>query len=472
MIRGVLFGFLGGGVLGLVVAAVVSLVSPLPARVQMETNATAPAPSPEVETLPAVETPSEADTPLSAEAVAQTPDTSIEEDAAPEADLTPAPRPDPATIDDVEPQPITETPGSIEVAIEDPVLPTPQAEEISRPNTVNENITISLRPVQRPTIAVTETATLNAPEVGNSPSAPSTINVPEETTRAAIDPDQTDIAATAQPTATENAGQGSLLQAATDLDEAFPQLRSNRLPTVGSSLVAADASGVGPDSPLVQFAAQFERINQRPMLSVVLMDEGRDDIDLSLLREFPFPLSVAIDPTASDAAERARQFRSVGLEVLAILDLPEGAKPEDVEVNLGTSLLGLPESVAILEGSGIGLQENREVSDKVISFVKSSGHGLVMLPKGLNTAQKMAARDGVPSVTVFRDFDGKEQTEVIMRRFLDQAAFKARQEEGVLMLGRLRPDTLAALAVWTLADRASTVALAPASALLRNQTEG
>ena len=81
-------------------------------------------------------------------------------------------------------------------------------------------------------------------------------------------------------------------------------------------------------------------------------------------------------------------------------------------------------------------------------------------------------RRGVPSVTVFRDIDSKGQTEVVMRRFLDQAAFKARQEDGVLMLGHLRQDTLAALAVWTLADRASTVALAPASTLLRAQTEG
>jgi polysaccharide deacetylase 2 family uncharacterized protein YibQ len=84
----------------------------------------------------------------------------------------------------------------------------------------------------------------------------------------------------------------------------------------------------------------------------------------------------------------------------------------------------------------------------------------------------MAARDGVPSVTVFRDIDSKGQTEVVMRRFLDQAAFKARQQDGVLMLGRLRQDTLAALAVWTLADRASTVALAPVSSLLLAQDEG
>ena len=54
-----------------------------------------------------------------------------------------------------------------------------------------------------------------------------------------------------------------------------------------------------------------------------------------------------------------------------------------------------------------------------------------------------------------------------MRRFLDQAAFRAGQEEaGVIMMGRVRPDTISALLLWGLQDRASRVALAPVSALL------
>ena len=55
-----------------------------------------------------------------------------------------------------------------------------------------------------------------------------------------------------------------------------------------------------------------------------------------------------------------------------------------------------------------------------------------------------------------------------MRRFLDQAAFRAAQEEaGVIMMGRVRPDTISALLLWGLQDRASRVALAPVSAILK-----
>jgi hypothetical protein len=40
------------------------------------------------------------------------------------------------------------------------------------------------------------------------------------------------------------------------------------------------------------------------------------------------------------------------------------------------------------------------------------------------------------------------------------------QDEGVIMLGRVRPDTISALLLWGLQDRAASVALAPVSAVL------
>jgi polysaccharide deacetylase 2 family uncharacterized protein YibQ len=53
-----------------------------------------------------------------------------------------------------------------------------------------------------------------------------------------------------------------------------------------------------------------------------------------------------------------------------------------------------------------------------------------------------------------------------MRRYLDRAAFKAAQEGTAMVVGTLRPETLAALLEWTIEGRASTIALAPVSAVL------
>ena len=69
---------------------------------------------------------------------------------------------------------------------------------------------------------------------------------------------------------------------------------------------------------------------------------------------------------------------------------------------------------------------------------------------------------------MFRDFDESGQDATVIRRFLDQAAFRARQEGSVIMVGRLRPATISALLLWGLQDRAASVRLTPISEVLEN----
>jgi len=152
--------------------------------------------------------------------------------------------------------------------------------------------------------------------------------------------------------------------------------------------------------------------------------------------------------------------------VMTLMDLPQGATAADAEVSLSVVLANAPKAVAVMEGVGTGVQGSRETSDQITEALKSSGHGLVLQSKGLNTAQKLALREGVPTGLVFRDFDSAGQTASVIRRFLDQAAFRAGQEGGVIMVGRLRPETISALLLWGLQDRAERVALAPISAVL------
>jgi hypothetical protein len=135
-------------------------------------------------------------------------------------------------------------------------------------------------------------------------------------------------------------------------------------------------------------------------------------------------------------------------------------------VSLSATFDALPEAVAVLEGNGSGVQMSRSVSDQVNAFAGETGRGVILQANGLNSALKLAVKNRVPAAVVFRDFDGGGQGPTAMRRFLDQAAFRARQEGGVVMLGRVRPDTISALLLWGLQDRSSRVALAPVSAVL------
>ncbi len=73
----------------------------------------------------------------------------------------------------------------------------------------------------------------------------------------------------------------------------------------------------------------------------------------------------------------------------------------------------------------------------------------------------------MPAGLVFRELDNDGQKPDVIRRFLDNAAFKARQERGgVILLGHARPETLQALIEWSLGNRAKSVAMAPVSAVL------
>ncbi|WP_323782198.1 divergent polysaccharide deacetylase family protein [Thalassovita sp.] len=223
-----------------------------------------------------------------------------------------------------------------------------------------------------------------------------------------------------------------------------------------------------PQSPLDAYAAPFENPEDKPLMAILLLDQGDSKIGLDALASFPYPISFAVDATKPNAKTAMKRYRDAGFEVLALSDIPLGATAADTEMLLRATLRELPQTVAVMEGDQTGLQADKAVSDQAAALLAETGHGLVLFSKGLNTAQKLAAKAGVPAVTVFRDFDGQNQSAAVIRRFLDQAAFKARQTEtGVVMVGRLRAETISALLLWGLQDRASQVALAPVSAVLQ-----
>jgi len=246
---------------------------------------------------------------------------------------------------------------------------------------------------------------------------------------------------------------------------------ASRLPSIGEAAPAepTPAPEAAPSelSPLERYAVPAEAEDGAPRMAIVLIDDGTGPLGPDTVGEFPFAVSFAIPASHPDAAATAQGYRDAGFEVLAVAGVPEGAQATDVEVTLEGSLGAVPEAVAVMEAPGDGLQATRAISEQAAQYLGASGHGLLMQPKGLNTGEALARREAVPTVTVFRDFDGEGQDPRVMRRFLDQAAFKARQEGAVVMLGRLRADTVSALLLWGLQDRASSVALVPISLVLR-----
>ncbi|WP_215960034.1 divergent polysaccharide deacetylase family protein [Lentibacter algarum] len=251
---------------------------------------------------------------------------------------------------------------------------------------------------------------------------------------------------------------------------------STRLPSVQSSSGQpadnAEVSAAETDDgakPLQRFAADFEPAEGKPKMAIVLIDDGTSNIGVEALTTFPYPLSFAVDTSWKGAKDAMAVYRAAGFEVLAMIDLPRGARASDVEVAMPVLLDTVPEAVGVMETPDAGLQESRDVSGQVSEYLANSGHGLLLFPKGLNTASKLAAKEGVPTATVFRDFDSKGQNASSIKRFLSHAALKAGSEGGVVMVGRLRGDTISALLLWGLQDRSDQLQLAPISQIMKAQ---
>lgn len=244
---------------------------------------------------------------------------------------------------------------------------------------------------------------------------------------------------------------------------------TGRLPAVTDAPATAEPEPEPATAPaLERFAAPFENPEGKPVMAIVLIDDGASPVSFEALADFPYPISYAIDAGWPGAAEAARNYRAAGLEVLALVDLPEGAGARDTEVAMQSYLRAVPPAVAVMEGVGTGLQSSREAAAQLVPILQDAGLGLVLFSEGLDTTRKLIAREGVPVASVFRDFDAEGQNARVIRRFLDQAAFRAAQEEGgVVMVGRLRAETVSALLLWGLQDRAGSVALAPVSAVLK-----
>ena len=254
-----------------------------------------------------------------------------------------------------------------------------------------------------------------------------------------------------------------------------PNVETNRLPTIGGDTAEAktenagvaspaeDENGTSGDKPaLSAYAVPFTNPDAKPLFSIILIDDPDYPLSDKALSRLPFALSFAIDAGRDDAAELAARYRQAGFEVLMLTNLPKGAGASDVEVAFESYARTMPESVAVLDRDA-----DAKVARQLAGILSERGMGLVTPSKGLNSAQKAAKREGVPAALVYRQIDEEDENPSVIRRYLDRAAFRAAQEGQVIMLGRTRPETIEALVLWALEDRAASVAIAPVSAVLK-----
>ena len=222
----------------------------------------------------------------------------------------------------------------------------------------------------------------------------------------------------------------------------------------------------GAKPALMRFSEPLDIDPDQPKMSIVLLDDGAHSIDLDILKAFPYPITFALDASWTGADVAMKTYRRRGFEVMVLAEFAEEVTPDTARKMLQYDLRKLPQAVAVMEARRGGVQASLSVSDRVTRLLKATGHGLVLFPTPLNAARTLAQKSGVPAATIFRDFDSKGQSARVIRKFLDQATRKARSDGTVIMIGRLRSETIKALILWGLQDRVNHVALAPISTVL------
>ncbi len=218
-------------------------------------------------------------------------------------------------------------------------------------------------------------------------------------------------------------------------------------------------------APIEAFAASFENPDALPLLSIVLTDDPNGDVAPDELAALPFAATVVLEPTTPNVTERMAAYRGAGIEVAFSIAAPVGATASDLAVALEAGLFNVPQAVALVDLAGVAAR-NRALSDYILQIASDEGRGVVFSGRALGSGLRTAQSAGVQPAQIYRALETAQQDARVIGRFLDQAAFKARQDGYVVLSGQLNRQTLDALKDFEASARGAQVALAPISAVL------
>ena len=245
-------------------------------------------------------------------------------------------------------------------------------------------------------------------------------------------------------------------------------VRVNRVITdTAPEAVEIDVPAAVPSTAFERFAADFNNPQGKRVMGVVLLHEGSLIEAIEHIATLPFPVTVVLDSGDEQVRSTMLAYRTAGAEVALKTNFPTGARANDVEVAMQSALGLVPDAVAFVDPGDTGLQDSRDVTNQTIEVLAADGRGLLIAKKGLNSALRVAEGAGIPSATIYRDLDAEGQTARVIGRFLEQAAFQARRDDGVILLGRMRDETIEALRKWAELNETGLVTLGPLSAAVQ-----
>ncbi len=255
---------------------------------------------------------------------------------------------------------------------------------------------------------------------------------------------------------------------------------STGTPEIGGSELEKDETPTGPapelqaGTAMADNAAVFSGDRGRPLMSIILIDNGEFPDLRPGLTGLTAPITFGVNAAISDPQKVARDYRGAGFEIAAVLpgsgrlglvaDLPE----EEVAPMLARVLDRVPVAATVIDPIGGPLAKDRGIANAVLDALAVTGHGLLThRGNGLNNVPIIAGEKGVPSELVYRVIDAEPGAANISLE-LERAVLDASRSGHVIVVGRVRQETVTTLFSWLLGSGAREVTIAPASAVLRD----
>ncbi|WP_157966349.1 divergent polysaccharide deacetylase family protein [Oceanibium sediminis] len=245
------------------------------------------------------------------------------------------------------------------------------------------------------------------------------------------------------------------------------------VPEIGGVATDDSAAELVPGEALSTNAVPFDGDTSKPMMAIILIDEGGAADLRSGLGVLEAPVTFGVSADLRDAADVARQYRAAGFEVVAVipgdgaLGLTENLPPEAVTPLLARVLQAVPNATAVLDPIGGPLPNDRALAEELLDGLRITGHGLLThRGSALNTVPLIADEKGVFSEVIYRIIDSEPGSANIALS-LERAVLDATRDGSVLVVGHLRPDTVTTLFSWLLGSGPRDVTIAPVSVVLQ-----
>lgn len=224
---------------------------------------------------------------------------------------------------------------------------------------------------------------------------------------------------------------------------------TERRPTLPLPSVGAGTDQGGPSVvPAWRRNAVAAIRSTGPVLSVMVIDDGISQRERRLFINRALPVTVVVDLEQLNAPRMIAEYKAAGFEVML---LPaEGMTAQE-------ALAAYPGSIGLLMPS---------LSQRRVEALRASGHAVVLRPGGLDGGLRDFLQTGLPGLRIYRDIDAGRERAPVIARYLTRAGFEAARSNGEVILGRMRADTLDALAGYIASDASASAPVAPVSRLM------